>query len=190
MVTKAQHHEIQIDARDFVQFLPKLVYHQDEPIADPVCVPVHYVRQLARDNQTIVVQVGEGADELFGGYSHWLAEGFMTTHWRTSAGSPRALQLAYTLGAPLLSDVRAEYLRRGTGQELFLGGAIAFGERWKHQLWQPAYLKRLGGLSSHTVVQGYHQQFLANALFSDDRETGDLPRLTIASAGTATDAGR
>jgi asparagine synthase (glutamine-hydrolysing) len=167
---KAQHHEIQIDARDFVQFLPKLVYHQDEPIADPVCVPVYYVCKLARDNQTIVVQVGEGADELFGGYSHWLADlRLHDTHWRTFAGLPRALrQLAYTLGAPLLSDVRAEYLRRGAaGEELFWGGAIAFGERWKHQLLQPAYLKRLGGLSSHTVVQGYHQQFLANAPLPD-----------------------
>ena len=45
-----------------------MVHLQDEPIADPVCVPVYYVSKLARDNGVIVAQVGEGADELFCGY--------------------------------------------------------------------------------------------------------------------------
>ena len=45
-----------------------MVQLQDEPIADPVCVPVYYVSKLARDNGVIVCQVGEGADELFCGY--------------------------------------------------------------------------------------------------------------------------
>ena len=47
---------------------PEMVRLQDEPIADPVCVPVYYVSKLARDNGVIVCQVGEGADELFWGY--------------------------------------------------------------------------------------------------------------------------
>ena len=50
------------------KFLPELVFHQDEPIADPVCVPLYYVSKLARDTGTIVVQVGEGSDEIFAGY--------------------------------------------------------------------------------------------------------------------------
>ncbi len=53
-------------------FLPELVFHQDEPIADPVCVPLYYVSKLARDSGTIVVQVGEGADELFSGYDKYV----------------------------------------------------------------------------------------------------------------------
>src|SRR5260370_21961074 len=48
-----------------------MVRRQDEPIADPVCVPVYYVSKLARDNGVIVCQVGEGADELFCGYPFW-----------------------------------------------------------------------------------------------------------------------
>ena len=39
-----------IDADDLESFLPELIYHQDEPIADWVCVPLHYVSKLARDN--------------------------------------------------------------------------------------------------------------------------------------------
>ncbi len=49
----------------------EMVRLQDEPIADPVCVPVYYVSKLARDNGVIVCQVGEGADELFWGYPSW-----------------------------------------------------------------------------------------------------------------------
>ena len=62
------HHEVMIDVDDLIGFLPEMIFHQDEPIADWVCVPLHYVSKLARDNGTIVVQVGEGSDELFHGY--------------------------------------------------------------------------------------------------------------------------
>src|SRR5438132_6464735 len=45
--------------------------HQDEPLADPVCVPLHAVSEAARLSGTKVVQVGEGSDELFAGYSSY-----------------------------------------------------------------------------------------------------------------------
>jgi len=54
---KTNHHEILIDQKDAFDFLPKLVWHQDEPLADPVCIPLYFVSKLARDNGTIVVQV-------------------------------------------------------------------------------------------------------------------------------------
>src|SRR5215213_10735964 len=58
------HHEVVIDWEDANRFLPDLVHHQDEPMADWVCVPLYFVSKLARDDGTIVVQVGEGSDEL------------------------------------------------------------------------------------------------------------------------------
>jgi asparagine synthase (glutamine-hydrolysing) len=65
---RTDHHEILIDEDDFEAFLPELVHHQDEPAADWTAVPQHFVSKLARDDGTIVVQVGEGADEIFHGY--------------------------------------------------------------------------------------------------------------------------
>src|SRR4029079_15735624 len=62
------HHEVVIDWDDLVSFLPEMIHHQDEPIADWVCVPLYYVSKLARDSGTIVVQVGEGSDEIFHGH--------------------------------------------------------------------------------------------------------------------------
>ena len=70
-VVGADHHELLLTQDDLIDFLPEMVRLQDEPIADPVCVPVYYVSKLARDNGVIVAQVGEGADELFCGYPWW-----------------------------------------------------------------------------------------------------------------------
>lgn len=67
------HHEVIIDWNDLESFLPEMIFHQDEPIADWVCVPLHYVAKLARQNGTIVVQVGEGSDELFHGYDGYIS---------------------------------------------------------------------------------------------------------------------
>ena len=46
----AEHHELLLTQDDLLEFLPRMVQLQDEPIADPVCVPVYYVSKLARDN--------------------------------------------------------------------------------------------------------------------------------------------
>lgn len=62
------HHEILIDERDMEEFIPWMIYHEDEPIADWTAVPQHFVSRLARDSGTVVIQCGEGADELFHGY--------------------------------------------------------------------------------------------------------------------------
>ncbi len=67
----ADHHERVLTSDDLISFLPRMIELQDEPIADPVCVPVYYVAKLARQNGVTVCQVGEGADELFFGYPHW-----------------------------------------------------------------------------------------------------------------------
>ena len=68
---KSEHFEKRLTPDDLLNFLPQMIYLQDEPIADPVCAPVYYVSKLAREKGVIVCQVGEGADELFWGYPQW-----------------------------------------------------------------------------------------------------------------------
>jgi asparagine synthase (glutamine-hydrolysing) len=67
-----EHHEVLVDEASMREFVPELVFHQDEPLSDWTAVPQHFVTQLARDTGTIVVQVGEGADELFHGYQGYV----------------------------------------------------------------------------------------------------------------------
>ena len=66
------HHEIIVDEQDLQDFLPRLLHHQDEPTADWTSIPQHFVAKLARESGTIVVQCGEGADELFHGYAGYV----------------------------------------------------------------------------------------------------------------------
>jgi len=64
----AEHHEFRVEARDFGDFLPDLVWHLDEPLADPSCIPLYFISKLARNHVTVVLS-GEGADEILAGYS-------------------------------------------------------------------------------------------------------------------------
>lgn len=66
------HHEVLIDGGDLASLLPALARDQDEPAADWTAVPQHFVSKLARDTGTIVIQCGEGADELLHGYDGYV----------------------------------------------------------------------------------------------------------------------
>lgn len=63
-----QHFEYVLSDRDFAKFLPRLVWHMDEPLADPAAIPLFFIAQYARDYIT-VVHSGEGADEILAGYA-------------------------------------------------------------------------------------------------------------------------
>jgi asparagine synthase (glutamine-hydrolysing) len=66
------HHEVLVEDDAFESLLPELLEHQDEPLADWTAVPQYFVSRLAREHGTIVVQCGEGADELFHGYNGYV----------------------------------------------------------------------------------------------------------------------
>jgi asparagine synthase (glutamine-hydrolysing) len=67
---KANPHEIVIDERDFFGALPRLLWHEDEPIAHPSSVPLYFVSKLASDHVKVVL-TGEGSDELLAGYGKY-----------------------------------------------------------------------------------------------------------------------
>jgi asparagine synthase (glutamine-hydrolysing) len=76
------HHEVALSETDAMAILPKLVRHADEPLADPVCVPLYAVCRLAREHGVRVLLAGEGADELFWGYHGYQA---VVERWRRYA---------------------------------------------------------------------------------------------------------
>jgi asparagine synthase (glutamine-hydrolysing) len=132
----AQHFEKQLTPDDLIAFLPDMVKLQDEPIADPVCFPLHFVSKLARESGVIVCQVGEGSDELFCGYPHWKS---MLLLQRLNAWPvPRSAKQA---GLKFLDRIGFgesfpyEWLRRGVlEQPIFWGGAEAFTDAHKNRL--------------------------------------------------------
>src|SRR5579864_2549780 len=64
------HHEIVLGMDDFFTALPRLIWHEDEPITWPSSVSLYFVSKLAAE-QVKVVLTGEGSDELFGGYERY-----------------------------------------------------------------------------------------------------------------------
>jgi asparagine synthase (glutamine-hydrolysing) len=66
-----QHYEMTIRAEDFLDFLPKYVWHMEEPVCEPPAVALYYVSKLARDHGVKVLISGEGGDEAFAGYQNY-----------------------------------------------------------------------------------------------------------------------
>ncbi|HET6891569.1 MAG TPA: asparagine synthase (glutamine-hydrolyzing) [Pyrinomonadaceae bacterium] len=67
---KTNHHEIVISADQFFAALPKLVWHEDEPLAHPSSVALYFVSWLASQHVKVVL-TGEGSDELLAGYARY-----------------------------------------------------------------------------------------------------------------------
>jgi asparagine synthase (glutamine-hydrolysing) len=59
---------ITVGPREMMEALPKIVWHLDDPVADPSLVPLYFVAKKAAEHVTVVLS-GEGADEFFGGYA-------------------------------------------------------------------------------------------------------------------------
>ncbi|BCO35579.1 putative asparagine synthetase [glutamine-hydrolyzing] [Mycobacterium heckeshornense] len=64
----ARHIAKVVSPGEFVAALPEIVWYLDEPVADPALVPLFFVAREARKHVKVVLS-GEGADELFGGYT-------------------------------------------------------------------------------------------------------------------------
>ena len=65
------HQEITMTAEDFRDFLPKYVWHMEEPVCEPPAVALYFVARLARESSVKVLLSGEGGDEAFGGYQNY-----------------------------------------------------------------------------------------------------------------------
>ena len=61
-----------ISYSDFKQLLDNYSFYQDDLVGDEVGIPLYFLGRSSRKNNIKVIQVGEGADELFYGYEHWL----------------------------------------------------------------------------------------------------------------------
>lgn len=67
---KSKHHEVRLSREEFFQTLPRLIWHDDEPIVWPSSVALYFVARLARERVTVVL-TGEGSDETLGGYARY-----------------------------------------------------------------------------------------------------------------------
>lgn len=161
----AEYHERLLNQDDLFSFLPEMVRLQDEPIADPVCVPVYYVSKLARDNGVIVAQVGEGSDELFWGYESW--KDFLKLSKANALPVPVFIKRAGLRALNLAGRGDRnyyEFLRRGAGGEpVFWAGAEAFYETEKKRMVSERLRRELKDYSSFEAIRPTYNTFRAKA---------------------------
>lgn len=166
-----RHHEVLIGERDVLDHLDAITRAQDEPLSDPVCLPLYFVSKLAREHGVTVLQAGEGADEIFCGYSSYIRQ--MSAYrrfWRTGAVLPASWPRA---GARLLRPyarshaqvaAAADTLQRlGTAQPFFLSSAIGFYDSEKTDILSPDYGAACRDYSASDVVAPLYDILRAEA---------------------------
>jgi asparagine synthase (glutamine-hydrolysing) len=141
----AEGHEVVIDEPQFFQALPRLIWHEDEPLAHPSSVPLYFVSELARQHVKVVL-TGEGSDELLAGYGKYPRA---LANWRAAGAYrmvPRAArQLLADRVVPSLPGRLGRIARRSflsvprTPDAMFFDNFASIGIRRQQALLSPVF---------------------------------------------------
>ena len=164
-------HERYLSESDWLSFIPEMIRLQDEPIADPTCVPSYYVSKLARENGIKVAQVGEGSDELFIGYDLWLK-----FHWAQELDRKCIWNTPKKLGYGVVSHskrygatIYTEILRRASkGEPLFYSGAEFFYHNDKKEILSNRMKDMIGERDSFEAIRNIYERFIDTAWEKSD----------------------
>jgi asparagine synthase (glutamine-hydrolysing) len=127
------HRDIIVSPEEFFRELPRLIWHEDEPLAFPSSIPLYFLSRLAQDHVKVVL-TGEGADELFLGYNR-----YRVTAWNERLGRayrsflPEALRGGVRRLVPRLPRAARRYAERsflglaGDPRSLFCENFAVFG---------------------------------------------------------------
>ena len=123
---RTDHHEVVVAPEAFLEAVPRLVWHEDEPMAHPSSVALYFVSKLASRHVKVVL-TGEGSDEMLAGYNRYRVT---LMNLRYGARYERVMPAA---------------ARRAVASTV---AALAPGERWRSRLrrtflFQPATLDAL-----------------------------------------------
>ena len=160
---RTDHKEIVVSPEEYFEALPKIVWHFDEPVADPSAVGLYFLAREARKKVKVVLS-GEGADELFGGYNIYLEPLSLSRFWMRFI--PKFLiNFIFKPIANLKFDFKGKnYLKRYFSklEEWYIGNASIFkkgeiGKLWKGVQYEKFDLtdcyKKVANLSDSTKMQ-------------------------------------
>lgn len=156
----AQHAEIVIDRKRFVDFLPNLVRFTDEPLADLASVPLYYVSHLARERVKVVLS-GEGADEVLAGYDlEQLARSLDRLRW-LSRVAPRAVLavLARLMPERLASVLRV--LADGGWSRLLAERGTHMTRLWSEEEKRALWRDRATLVPTDRLIRGWYAEALS-----------------------------
>ncbi|HXD33618.1 MAG TPA: asparagine synthase (glutamine-hydrolyzing) [Pyrinomonadaceae bacterium] len=163
---KTNHHEVVVSPEDFFGALPKLVWHEDEPLAHPSSVALYFVSALAAKHVKVVL-TGEGSDELLAGYARYrktiynLAIG-ARYHGSMPAGIRNLIRNRID-GLPAASKLRQKLVRTFLAlqpdiESIYFDNFSVFSRSRQEQLLSPNTRARTGAVDPYASVRGLLDQ--------------------------------
>jgi asparagine synthase (glutamine-hydrolysing) len=155
------HHEVLVSPEEFFGELPRLVWHEDEPIAHPSSVALYFVSRLASQHVKVVL-TGEGSDETLAGYNR-----YRVTEFNSQLGAAYARWIPATVRTalrralerlPAESTIRRKaartFLLRGADlDDLYFDNFAVFARGTQAQLLAPAIREQLAEVDPYAA---YH----------------------------------
>lgn len=176
------HSEIIVEP-NVVDLLPKLVWHMDEPIADPAIITAYLVNREARKTVTVLLS-GVGGDELFAGYRKYQAHGLAQRYQRIPAPFRRRMLEPLVESLPAMRGTRAsgyvrlakKMARSGSlpARDRFLMDSTYLTDQQKTQICLPAVRERVAGFDARSRHLAYFDEvaeadFLNQMLYLDTK---------------------
>jgi asparagine synthase (glutamine-hydrolysing) len=159
---RTDHHEVVVTPRDFLDAVPRLVWHEDEPMAHPSSVALHFVSRLAAERVKVVL-TGEGSDEMLAGYNR-----YRLTRLQMEAGARYEALVPGPLRAGIAGALRTVFGTSRTGarlartflmqradlETLYFDAFAVFGKNRQGGILSPAMRERVAGINPYAA---YHR---------------------------------
>jgi len=174
----AQNYEISITAPEFWDFLPKYIWHMEEPVCEPPAIALYYVSKLARQYVTVLLS-GEGGDEAFGGY-----QSYRNFSWleKLKCGLGSFASMAGTVASACMNET-SRYGKYGSMLKTSLpdyyyshssGPYEIFNSHYR-ELYAPAFL---------ATIDAHRRADLSRAFFARTRHLDPLHRMLYVDTKT------
>jgi asparagine synthase (glutamine-hydrolysing) len=178
----ADHTDIRVDPH-VVDLLPKLVWHMDEPVADPAIITAYLVNREARKTVTVLLS-GVGGDELFAGYRKHQAHALAARYQRLPGSLRKHLIEPFVMSLPSMRGTRwSGYVRLAkkmarsgslSPRDRFLMDSTYLTEEQKSAICLPVTRAKISGLDARRRHLAYfeqvaHADFLNQMLYLDTK---------------------
>lgn len=154
------HHEITITPEQFFEALPKLIWHEDEPIGFDSSIPLYFVSKLAQEHVKVVL-TGEGSDEIMAGYGRYSkALQLLSYGEKYEAITPKFLRSAIKTGATAVGGklTRTFLTRESDIENLFFDNFAIFGKALQTKLFSAETKARIAEQNPYC----YQNEWLEN----------------------------
>ncbi len=176
------HHEVTLSREDFFGALPRMIWHEDEPIAHPSSIPLYFVSRLAAEHVKVVL-TGEGSDETLAGYNRYRVALLNLQLGRMYQGvmpGPLRRLGAGAIGALPASTARRRLLRTFLAlpadlDSLYFANFSVFSPAWQARLLAPGMRTLVNGIDpfqeAHRALARWGTSRMLDRLLYADMKT-------------------